>query len=185
MGANKSCCWGCSRWCWGSWSSTSRAPFYIMWQSTTRVTSRKGQEALITWRRALEDMEISCHHHISSCLNRLCILAAKQAELTIHWPSLPPASIKAEVPSLDGSLFHREPLLHMVPSAYPVGTVSTLPLVSDSVPPSPVPIIKENPTMQQEVKNQLCLHYMGAKICLMVILAPGEEIICQLGATFN
>ena len=60
----------------------------------------------------------------------------------------------------------------MVPSVYLVGTVSTLPLVLDCVPPNPILIIEDNPTMQQEVENQLHLHYTEAKVHLTAILAP-------------
>ena len=57
----------------------------------------------------------------------------------------------------------------MVPSNYPAGTVSTLPPVSDCIPPSPILIIEDNPTVQQEVENQLCLHYTEAEVHLMAI----------------
>ena len=73
--------------------------------------SRRGQEAFITQRKALEDREASCHQHISGCLNRLCLLTAKQAELTIYLSLLLPASVGKEVLSSYGSTFHSESLL--------------------------------------------------------------------------
>ena len=73
--------------------------------------SRRGQEALLTQWRALEDVEASCHQHISSCLNRLCILPAKQAELIIHLSPLLLVSIGTEVSPLEGSIFHPELML--------------------------------------------------------------------------
>ena len=66
----------------------------------------------------------------------------------------------------------------MVPSVYPAGTVTTLPPALGHIPPSPVLIVEDNPAMQQEVENQLCLHYTEAKVCLTGILAPEEEVMC-------
>ena len=74
-------------------------------------------------------------------------------------------------------MFHPEPFLQMVPSVYPVGTVTTLPPVLGHIPPGPVLIVEDNPAKQQEVENQLCLCYTKAKVHLMGILAPGEEVM--------
>ena len=148
--------------------------------------SQRRQEAFITWRKALEDMEASYHQHTSGCLNRLHLPTAEQAELTIYLSLLLPASVRTEVPSLDQSTFHSEPSLQMVLSVYPACTVSTLlSPVSGHIAPGPVQIVEDNPAMQWEVENQLCLYYMEAKICLMGILAPGEEVMCWLRATLD
>ena len=73
--------------------------------------SKRGQEVFITQRKALEDMEASYYQCIICCLNRLQLLTAKQADLTIYLSSLLPASVGTEVPSLDRNMFHLEPLL--------------------------------------------------------------------------
>ena len=138
---------------------------------------KRAQEAFVTQRKALEDAEASCHQHISSCLNRLHLLTAEQAELTLYLSSVLPTSVGMEVPSLDGSTFHPESFLQMVLSIYPVGTVTTLPPVLGCIPPSQVQIVEGDPAKQQEVENQLCLHYMEAEVHLMGILAPGEEVM--------
>ena len=73
----------------------------------------------------------------------------------------------------------------MVPSIYPVGTVTTLPPVSGCIPPDPVLIVEDDPAMQQEVENQLCLCYTEAEVCLRGILALGDEVMDQLGDTLD
>ena len=65
----------------------------------------------------------------------------------------------------------------MVPSIYPVGSVTTLPPVSGHIPPGPVLTVEDDPAMQQEVENQPCLHYTEANVYLTGILAPGEEVM--------
>ena len=56
--------------------------------------SKRGQAAFITQRKVLEDMEASCHQHISGCLSRLQLPTAEQAELPIYLSLLLPAPVR-------------------------------------------------------------------------------------------